>query len=118
VGVNAKADVALSTSVRAVASGGQATFSGTVDPAGRTVKIQRLTKRSCNKSPDGRQFCQEDFETVADAPLAADGRSFSVTAPLSRFGEYTAVLPFVRFDEPGAHTAYSGRSPATVITVG
>lgn len=118
--VNAKADVALSASATAVPSGGRVTFSGTVDPsqAGRTVKIQRLTKRSCQKAVDGRTFCQEDFETVADAPLAADGRSFSVTAALSRSGEYTAALPFLRPGEPEAETAYSGRSVATVIAVG
>ena len=120
LGVDARPDVTLSTSAAAVPSGGQVTFSGTVDPAqpGRTVKIQRLVRRTCKTGANGRRFCQEDFETVADAPLAADGRSFSTTASLSQSGEYTAVLPFVRFDQPGADTAYAGRSEVKTITVG
>jgi len=120
VNVNARADVTLSPSAPAAPSGGPVTFSGTVDPAqpGRTVKIQRLIRATCQTGPGGRPFCQEEFETIADAPLTADGRSFSVTAALSRSGQYTAALPFVRFDEPGAEAAYSGRSTVTEITVG
>jgi len=117
--VVATADIVLSTSASAAPTGGRVTFSGTVEPAqpGRTVKIQRLTHRRC-LTDSGQRRCKEDFETIADARLTADGRSFSVSAPLARSGEYTAMLPFARAGEPRADTAYAGDSPATVITVG
>ncbi len=56
--------------------------------------------------------------TIATAPLAADGRSYSVSVPLSASTTLVAALPFVKFDEPGAATSYSGRSGDVTVRVG
>jgi hypothetical protein len=92
------------------------TFAGTVTPAqpGRTVKVQRLVKRTCQTATSGQQFCQEQWATVADAPLNAAGTGFAATVAAPAPGIYTAALPFA--DQQADPEAYAGRSPE--ITIG
>lgn len=91
------------------------TFAGTVLPAqpGRTAKIQRLVKRACQKAMSGQQFCQEQWATVADAPLNAAGTAFAATVASPAPGIYTAALPFA--DQQANPEAYAGRSPEVPI---
>lgn len=119
VAVNAAADVALDVSATSVPSGTPVTFSGTIAPAqpGREIKIQRLTNRKCQTATNGGQVCNDTWATLGSATLAPDGSSYAATLPVTASGIYTAVLPFVKFDEPGGATAYSGRSRELTITV-
>lgn len=85
---------------------GKVVFSGTVDPAdlpGRRVQIQQRLGDATNE--------------VASAPLAEDGRSFSVEAPATVGQTYLAVLP----PDPGYLTGdverRTGNSPDLIVTV-
>jgi hypothetical protein len=90
-------------------------FAGTVAPAqpGRTVKVQRLAKRSCQTFASGQRVCNDVWTTVADAPLNAAGTGFSATVAAPAPGIYTAALPFA--DQQADPTAYAGRSPEVTI---
>lgn len=92
------------------------TFAGAVAPAqpGRTVKIQRLAKRTCQTAQSGQRICQDEWTTVADAPLNAAGTAFAATVASPAAGIYTAALPFA--DQQANPDAFAGRSPE--VTVG
>ncbi len=115
--IDGRATLTMTPSATTVPAGTQVTFTGTVGPAqpGRTdVKIQRRTKHTCQTTTSGQQACQDDWETITGATLAADGASYTATAALTQSGVYTAVLPFLQNDP----TAYNGRSAEVTITVG
>jgi hypothetical protein len=108
---NARAVITATPSATSVASGATDTFSRTLDPAqpGRSdVKLQYLSSRKCSAGA-----CNDTWDTVADATESPDGRSYSVSAPITRSGTYTVVLPFLQ----GDFTAYGGRSPEIQVTV-
>lgn len=84
---------------------GKVRFSGTVEPAdlpGRLIRIQQRLGDASNG--------------IADAPLAADGRSFSVEAPATVGYSYFAELP----PDPGYLTGdvkrRTGNSPDVIVT--
>jgi len=106
----------MTPSATTVASGTQVSFAGTITPAqpGRTdVKIQRRTKHTCQKTVSGEEVCQDEWETISGATVAADGGSYTASAALTKSGFYTAVLPFLQ----NTPTALNGRSPGVTITV-
>lgn len=114
--VDGTATLTMTPSATTVASGATVSFAGTIAPPqpGRTdVKIQRRTKHTCQKAVSGQEFCQDEWETITAATVAAGGGSYTASAALTKSGFYTAVLPFLR-DTPGA---LNGRSPGVTITV-
>ncbi len=103
----------VSARVTLTVTGGS--FAGTVTPAqpGRTVKIQRLTKRTCQTATNGQRFCNDTWAAVADAPLNAAGTGFAASVASPAPGIYTAALPFA--DQQADPAAYGGRSPDVIV---
>ncbi len=91
-------------------------FSGTVAPAqpGRSVRIQIRTKRTCSTGPpNAPTSCEDEYATVARAPLDAAGTAFVAASARIVPGVYTAALPVA--DQRADPDAYSGRSPEVVV---